>query len=96
MKKMQKLQPKINVIRDKYKKAKMDVEQRNKMNQEMMALYSAEGYNPMSGCLPMLLQMPILFAFYVISSAPSSCGTRLSSSGSTISPPRIRRTSFSC
>jgi hypothetical protein len=42
MKKMQKLQPKINVIRDKYKKAKMDVEQRNKMNQEMMALYSAE------------------------------------------------------
>jgi len=66
MKKMQKLQPKINVIRDKYKKAKMDVEQRNKMNQEMMALYQAEGYNPMSGCLPMLLQMPILFAFYVV------------------------------
>jgi YidC/Oxa1 family membrane protein insertase len=66
MKKMQKLQPKINVIRDRYKKAKMDVEQRNKMNQEMMALYQAEGYNPMSGCLPMLLQMPVLFAFYVI------------------------------
>jgi len=66
MKKMQKLQPKINVIRDRYKKAKMDVEQRNKMNQEMMALYQAEGYNPMSGCLPMLLQMPILFAFYVV------------------------------
>jgi len=66
MKKMQKLQPKINVIKDKYKKAKMDVEQRNKMNQEMMALYQAEGYNPMSGCLPMLLQMPVLFAFYVI------------------------------
>jgi len=66
MKKMQKLQPKINVIRDKYKKAKMDVEQRNKMNQEMMALYQAEGYNPMSGCLPMLLQMPVLFAFYVV------------------------------
>ncbi len=66
MKKMQKLQPKINVIKDKYKKAKMDVEQRNKMNQEMMALYQAEGYNPMSGCLPMLLQMPILFAFYVV------------------------------
>lgn len=66
MKKMQKLQPKINVIRDKYKKAKMDVEQRNKMNQEMMALYSAEGYNPMSGCLPMLLQMPVLLSFYVI------------------------------
>ncbi|HET7453017.1 MAG TPA: membrane protein insertase YidC [Thermoanaerobaculia bacterium] len=66
MKKMQKLQPKINQIRDRYKKAKMDVEQRNKMNQEMMALYQAEGYNPMSGCLPMLLQMPVLFAFYIV------------------------------
>jgi YidC/Oxa1 family membrane protein insertase len=66
MKKMQKLQPRINVIRDKYKKAKMDAEQRNKMNQEMMALYQAEGYNPMSGCLPLLLQMPIFLAFYVI------------------------------
>jgi YidC/Oxa1 family membrane protein insertase len=66
MKKMQKLQPKINAIKEKYKKGRSDPEQRTKMNQEMMALYSAEGYNPMSGCLPMLLQMPILFAFYVI------------------------------
>jgi YidC/Oxa1 family membrane protein insertase len=66
MKKMQKLQPRINVIREKYKKAKLDAEQRNKMNQEMMALYQAEGYNPMSGCLPLLLQMPIFLAFYVI------------------------------
>ena len=66
MKKMQKLQPKINAIKDRYKKAKIDAEQRNKMNQEMMALYQSEGYNPMSGCLPMLLQMPVFFAFYVI------------------------------
>ncbi len=66
MKKMQKLQPKINVIKDRYKKAKIDAEQRNKMNQEMMALYQSEGYNPMSGCLPMLLQMPVFFAFYAI------------------------------
>jgi len=66
MKKMQKLQPKINAIKDKYKKAKSDAEQRNRMNKEMMALYQSEGYNPMSGCLPMLLQMPILFAFYVL------------------------------
>lgn len=66
MKKMQKLQPKINAIKDRYKKAKSDAEQRNKMNQEMMALYQSEGYNPMSGCLPMLLQMPVFFAFYVI------------------------------
>src|SRR5213593_24080 len=50
MKKMQKLAPKMNAIRDRYKKAKTDAAQRAKMNQELMALYQAEGYNPMSGC----------------------------------------------
>jgi YidC/Oxa1 family membrane protein insertase len=64
MKKMQKLAPKMNAIRDKYKKARTDAAQRAKMNQELMALYQAEGYNPMSGCLPILLQLPILVAFY--------------------------------
>jgi YidC/Oxa1 family membrane protein insertase len=64
MKMMQKLAPKMNAIRDKYRKAKTDAAQRQKMNAEMMALYQAEGYNPMSGCLPMLLQLPILVAFY--------------------------------
>jgi YidC/Oxa1 family membrane protein insertase len=64
MKKMQKLAPKMNAIRDKYKKSKTDAAQRQKMNAELMALYQAEGYNPMSGCLPMILQLPILVAFY--------------------------------
>jgi YidC/Oxa1 family membrane protein insertase len=64
MKKMQKLQPKMNAIRDKYKKAKSDTAQRQKMNEELMKLYQAEGYNPMSGCFPILLQLPILVAFY--------------------------------
>ena len=64
MKKMQKLAPKMNAIRDKYKKAKTDSQQRQKMNMELMALYQAEGYNPMSGCLPIILQLPILVAFY--------------------------------
>jgi YidC/Oxa1 family membrane protein insertase len=64
MKKMQKLAPKMNAIRDRYKKAKTDAAQRQKMNQELMALYQAEGYNPMSGCFPVLLQLPILVAFY--------------------------------
>ena len=64
MKKMQKLAPKMNAIRDKYKKAKTDSQQRQKMNTELMALYQAEGYNPMSGCLPIVLQLPILVAFY--------------------------------
>lgn len=64
MKKMQKLAPKMNAIRDKYKKAKSDAAQRQKMNEELMKLYQAEGYNPMSGCFPILLQLPILVAFY--------------------------------
>jgi YidC/Oxa1 family membrane protein insertase len=64
MKKMQKLAPKMNAIRDKYKKAKTDAAQRQKMNSEIMALYQSEGHNPMSGCLPVLLQLPILVAFY--------------------------------
>jgi YidC/Oxa1 family membrane protein insertase len=64
MKKMQKLAPKMNAIRDKYKKSKTDAAQRQKMNTELMALYQSEGYNPMSGCLPILLQLPILVAFY--------------------------------
>ena len=64
MKKMQKLSPKMNAIRDKYKNAKRDAAQRQKMNEELMKLYQAEGYNPMSGCFPILLQLPILVAFY--------------------------------
>ena len=64
MKKMQKLAPKMNAIRDRYKKAKTDAAQRAKMNQELMTLYKDEGYNPMSGCFPVILQLPILVAFY--------------------------------
>jgi YidC/Oxa1 family membrane protein insertase len=63
MKKMQTLTPKMNAIKDKYK-GKTTIEQRNKMNQELMALYQAEGYNPMSGCFPIILQMPIFIGFY--------------------------------
>lgn len=64
MKKMQKLQPKMEAIKNRYKKARTDVEQRNKMNTEMMKLYQQEGINPMSGCIPILLQLPILWGFY--------------------------------
>jgi YidC/Oxa1 family membrane protein insertase len=63
---MQRLQPKIKAIKNKYK-SKKDAESRTKMNQDMMALYKAEGVNPMgglSGCLPLLAQFPILIAFY--------------------------------
>jgi YidC/Oxa1 family membrane protein insertase len=64
MKKMQQVQPKVNALRDKFKKAKSDHEQRQKLNEEMMKLYKEEGINPASGCFPILLQAPILWAFY--------------------------------
>lgn len=63
MAKMQTLQPKIKAIKKKYKNNK-DPEQRKQMNVETMALYKSEKVNPAGGCLPMLLQMPILFAFF--------------------------------
>jgi YidC/Oxa1 family membrane protein insertase len=64
MKKMQKAQPKIEAIKAKYKKARSDADQRQKMNVEMMQLYQKEGINPMAGCLPLILQLPILWGFY--------------------------------
>jgi YidC/Oxa1 family membrane protein insertase len=64
MKKMQKAQPKMEAIKARYKKARSDPEQRQKMNVEMMKLYQTEGINPASGCVPILLQMPILWGFY--------------------------------
>ena len=64
MKKMQKAQPKVDAIKAKYKKSKTDAEQRNKMNMEMMQLYQKEGINPMAGCLPLVIQFPIMLGFY--------------------------------
>jgi YidC/Oxa1 family membrane protein insertase len=64
MKKMQKLQPKMEAIKARYKKAKTDPEQRQKMNAETMKLYQQEGINPAGGCLPFVLQVPILWGFY--------------------------------
>ncbi|HVR42964.1 MAG TPA: membrane protein insertase YidC [Thermoanaerobaculia bacterium] len=66
MKKMQLVQPKMNAIKERYKKARTDPEQRQKMNTEMMKLYKQEGINPASGCVPLLLQLPILWAFYTL------------------------------
>jgi YidC/Oxa1 family membrane protein insertase len=65
MKKMSVLQPKVETIRAKWSgKIKQDPQARVKMNEETMALYKQEGVNPAGGCLPLLLQMPILIAFY--------------------------------
>ncbi len=64
MKKMQNVQPKIDAIRKKYKNALRDMEERAKMNQEIMEVYKKEGINPLGGCLPLAIQIPILWAFY--------------------------------
>jgi YidC/Oxa1 family membrane protein insertase len=69
MRKMQTLQPEIKSIQERYAKYKMTDPERQKMNQEMMALYKQKGVNPASGCVPMLLTLPILFAFYAMLSA---------------------------
>jgi YidC/Oxa1 family membrane protein insertase len=60
MKKMQALQPLMNEIREKYK------EDPQKMNQQIMNLYKEYGVNPAGGCLPLLLQFPILIALYTV------------------------------
>ena len=70
MKKMQELNPKMQAIRERYrtklkdKQGKPNLEMQRKMNDEMMGLYKEHGVNPAGGCLPLVLQMPILFAFY--------------------------------
>ena len=64
MRKMQQIQPQVKAIQDRYAKLKMTDPARQKMNQELMELYKAKGANPASGCLPMLLTFPVLFAFY--------------------------------
>jgi YidC/Oxa1 family membrane protein insertase len=65
MKRMSKLQPRIEAINVKYAtKIRQDPQARLKKNEEVMGLYKAEGINPAGGCLPLLLQMPILIAFY--------------------------------
>ncbi len=62
--KMQKVQPQMKAIQDKYKKLKPTDPKRQQMNTEVMALYKQHGVNPLGGCLPMLLQMPFFLAFY--------------------------------
>jgi YidC/Oxa1 family membrane protein insertase len=67
MKRMQTLQPKMKAIQDRYQeRAKKDPNVRARMNQEVMQLYKQEGVNPLGGCLPTLVQLPILWALYTL------------------------------
>jgi YidC/Oxa1 family membrane protein insertase len=63
MRKMQEVQPQMKAIQDRYAKYKITDPERQKMNEEVMALYKTKGINPASGCVPMLLTFPFLFAF---------------------------------
>ncbi len=60
MGKMKLLQPEMTRLKELHKEDKM------KLQQEMMALYKREGVNPMSGCLPILIQIPVFFALYKV------------------------------
>ncbi|HEX6162060.1 MAG TPA: membrane protein insertase YidC [Vicinamibacterales bacterium] len=66
MRKMQEIQPQMKAIQDRYAKYKITDPERQKMNTEVMELYKAKGVNPASGCVPMLLTFPFLFAFYAM------------------------------
>lgn len=63
---MRKIQPEIKKIQDKYKDDLADPEVKRKMNTEMQKLYSKHKYNPFSGCLPLIIQLPIFIALYYI------------------------------
>jgi YidC/Oxa1 family membrane protein insertase len=62
--KMQKIQPQMKALQEKYKRYSLTDPRRAEMQKEMSELYKREGVNPIGGCFPMLLQMPFLFAFY--------------------------------
>jgi YidC/Oxa1 family membrane protein insertase len=70
MQKMQRLNPRMEAIRQRYrpkmrdKQGRPNLEMQRKMNEEMQQLFREEGVSPLGGCLPILVQMPIFFGFY--------------------------------
>lgn len=62
--KMMRIQPRVDAIKRKYANYKVNDPKRAEMNTEMMALYKDEGVNMYGGCLPLLLQMPLFFAYF--------------------------------
>lgn len=73
--KMKELQPQIAEIQRKYKNDK------EKLNQEIMKFYKETGFNPAGGCLPILIQMPILFALFYVIGKPLTYMFNMSASG---------------
>jgi YidC/Oxa1 family membrane protein insertase len=64
--KMQRIQPQMDAIKEKYKKFKVTDPKRNEMNAEIMQLQKANGVNMFGGCIPTLITMPLLFAFFTM------------------------------
>jgi YidC/Oxa1 family membrane protein insertase len=64
--KMQSLQPKLAAINAKYKGLSMRDPKKAEQNQEVMDFYKKEGVNPMGGCLPMVVQLPLIYALYKV------------------------------
>lgn len=60
MKDMQKIQPLVTKLREKFK------DDREKLNKEIMELYRTNKVNPLGGCIPMVMQIPVFFAFYKV------------------------------
>ncbi len=62
--KMQRLQPEMDAVKKKYEKYALRDPRRQEMNKEIGALMQAQGVNPIGGCLPLIIQMPFLIAYY--------------------------------
>ena len=66
MRKMQEIQPEAKAIQERYSKLKSTDPAKQKMNSELMTLYRENGVNPASGCIPILLTLPVFLAFYAL------------------------------
>ncbi len=78
MAKTQEVQPKLQEIQQRYKNDK------EKLNQELMNFYKENNINPMGGCFPMLIQMPILFSLYYVISQPLKFMLNVGASGASL------------
>jgi YidC/Oxa1 family membrane protein insertase len=63
---MQRVAPLVKSIQDKYKQYKFNDPRKQRMQQEIMKIYKEHNINPLGGCLPMLLQLPFLYGFYMV------------------------------
>ncbi len=67
---MQRIAPMVKSIQERYKQYKFNDPRKQRMNQEIMKLYQEHGINPLGGCIPMGLQLPILYGFYRVLELP--------------------------